>query len=177
MPDLKSELMKLDNLTFDDDVGGEPAPITPTKVNVSKLIWDTIKENPLQNSMEIATLMNNGDMTGISTRLKQMLDRGVLARTELNGYWAYTTVGDAYPTFDKLAILAKAHAARREKKIKREKQKQYAATYKAKKQVVEAPAIPSTSLTSNPSAEQIVNSMSVGMAKAVYLELKKVFEA
>jgi hypothetical protein len=33
------------------------------------------------------------------------------------------------------------------------------------------------SLNANPNAEQLVNSMSVGLAKAVYLELKKVFEA
>jgi hypothetical protein len=179
MPDLKSELMKLDNLTFDDDVGGEPAPITTDKPNISKLIWDTIKANPNKTSIEIANLMNNGDMSGIATRLKQMLDRGVLERTQQNGYWTYTAVGDSYPAFNRAEAMAKAQAARLEKKLKREKQKEYNARYKAKKQitVVRAQDIPATSLSSNPSAEQLVNSMSVGMAKAVYLELKKVFEA
>ena len=179
MPDLKSELMKLDNLKFDDDVSGEPSPITTDKINVSKLMWDTVKAHPNKNSQQIANIMNNGDMTGVSTRLKQMLDRGVLARTKLDGYWVYTAVGDEYPAFSKTEAIAKAQAVRLEKKLKRDKQKEYNAKYRAKKQIkVDKPqAIPATSLTSNPSAEQLVNSMSVGMAKAVYLELKKVFEA
>lgn len=67
---------------------------------------------------------------------------------------------------------------------KRAKQREYNARWKAKKQLlagkkpkVTVPqVIPSTSLTKNPNAEQLVNSMSLGLAKAVYLELKKVFE-
>jgi hypothetical protein len=43
--------------------------------------------------------------------------------------------------------------------------------------VVSLPPKAAPSLNANPNAEQIVNSMSVGLAKAVYLELKKVFEA
>jgi hypothetical protein len=42
--------------------------------------------------------------------------------------------------------------------------------------VVSLPPKSAPSLNANPNAEQIVNSMSVGLAKAVYLELKKVFE-
>jgi len=186
MPDLKTELMKLDNLTFDDDVGSEPAPITPDKVNVSKLIWDTIKAYPNKTSVELASLVNSGDMTGISTRLKQMLDRGVLSRSKnANGKFVYQAVGDSYPAFNRQEALAKAHIARAEYRIKRAKQLEYSAKYQAKKkaqaekkaQATAALPIPSTSLSSNSSAEQLVNSMSVGMAKAVYLELKKVFEA
>jgi hypothetical protein len=180
MPDLKSELMKLDNLTFDDDVTA--SPITPTKINVSREIWDTIKATPNISSIQLAGMVSNGDMTGISTRLKQMLDRGILSRSKSElGMYVYQVVGDSYPTFNRQDALAKAQAARQANKAKREKQRKYNAKYNAKKKadVVEVAAlpIPSTSLTRNPSAEQLVNSMSVGMAKAVYLELKKVFEA
>lgn len=177
MPDLKSELMKLENLKFDDDVGSEPAPITTDKVNISKLIWDTIKANPNKTSSEVADLMNNGDMSGISTRLKQMVDRGVLTRSKNGGYWMYTAVGDTYPAFSREESLAKAVAVRAEKKVKRAKAREYYQKYKSMKEVAVAPAVPDTSLTKNPNAEQLVNSMSVGLAKAVYLELKKVFEA
>lgn len=169
--------MKLENLKFDDDVGSEPAPIMEPVTNVSKLIWDTVKANPNITSVEVANRMNNGDMKGVSTRLKQMIDRGVLARTSASGYWTYTAVGDSYPAFSRVDAMAKAQAVRLEKKIKRQKQKEYNARYKAKKQTVEAPALSPTSLSKNPNAEQLVNSMSVGLAKAVYLELKKVFEA
>lgn len=179
MPDLKSELMKLENLKFDDDVSNEPAPITTDKTNVSKLVWDTIKAHPNKTSLEIADLMNDGSMNGIATRLKQMIDRGVLSRTLQNGYWTYTAVGEAYPAFSRAEAMARAQAVRLEKKAKRDKQREYNARYKAKKEstIAVAPEVPATSLSKNPSAEQLVNSMSVGMAKAVYLELKKVFEA
>jgi hypothetical protein len=66
---------------------------------------------------------------------------------------------------------------------KRLKQREYNARWKAKQKAKlqtttkRALAIPATSLTKSPSAEQLVNTMSVGLAKAVYLELKKVFEA
>lgn len=176
MPDLRSELMKLENLTFDDDVADAPSPITTDKINVSKEIWGAIKATPNISSIQIANAVSNGDMTGISTRLKQMLDRGILSRSRSDsGMYVYQAVGDAYPTFNRQEALAKAHAARLEKKTKRDKQRQYNAKYKAKLKA-EAPAIPATSLSSSPNAEQLVNSMSVGMAKAVYLELKKVFE-
>lgn len=176
MPDLRSELMKLENLTFDDDVTNAPSPITTDKINVSKEIWDTIKANPNSSSIQIANAVSNGDMTGISTRLKQMLDRGILSRSKgANDMYLYQVVGDAYPTFNRQEALAKAHAARLEKKTKRDKQRQYNAKYKAKLKA-EAPAIPATSSVSFSDAEQLVNSMSVGLAKAVYLELKKVFE-
>jgi hypothetical protein len=182
MPDLKSELMKLENLTFDDDVSSEPAPITFTEpiMNFTKTIWEAVKANPNVNSQQVADLVNNGEPLGISTRLKQMVDRGTLTRTtDSNNKFVYQAVGDAYLNMSKAEILAKAQEARRINRAKREKQKMYNAAYKAKKQaqVVEAPALPPTSLSKNPNAEQLVNSMSVGLAKAVYLELKKVFEA
>ena len=181
MPDLRSELMKLNDLKFDDDVTDAPSPITTDKTNVSKQIWDAIKANPNSSSIQIANAVSNGDMTGISTRLKQMLDRGILSRSKHeSGMYMYQVVGDAYPTFNRQEALAKAHAARLEKKTKRDKQRQYNIKYKAKKQAVLSTAgplaIPPTSLTSSPNAEQLVNSMSIGLAKAVYLELKKVFE-
>jgi hypothetical protein len=174
--------MKLNDLKFDDDVADAPSPITTDKTNVSKQIWDAIKATPDISSIQVANAVNNGDMTGISTRLKQMLDRGILSRSRSDsGMYVYQAVGDAYPTFNRHEALAKAHASRMEKKAKRDKQRQYNAKYKAKKQITLSTAgplaIPPTSLTSSPNAEQLVNSMSIGLAKAVYLELKKVFEA
>ena len=63
MPNLQSELMKLDNLQFDDDV--QSAPITESKVNVSKLIWDTIKSYPNKTSLELASMVNHGKATRV----------------------------------------------------------------------------------------------------------------
>ena len=184
MPDLRSELMKLENLRFDDDVSSAPAPITPTpdKVNVSKLLWETIKAQPNKNSQQIANIMNGGSMVGIATRLKQMLDRGVLSRSAgADGFYVYQAVGTAYPAHNKAEAMAKAQAVRLEKKAKREKQRRYNATYKAKRRASAtteaAPAGRETTLLNTTDAEQLVNQMTIGMAKAVYLELKKVFEA
>ena len=178
MPDLRSELMKLDNLQFDDDV--TESPITDeTKTNFSKSMWEAIKNNPNSNSQQIADVINNGSLVGIATRLKQMLDRGLLSRTKSTVGFRYQAVGDSYPAFNRSEALAKAHAVKQINKAKRIKQKEYNAKYNAKKKenTTAALPIPPTSLTKNPNAEQLVNSMSVGMAKAVYLELKRVFEA
>lgn len=175
MPDLRSELMKLNDLKFDDDVATESSPIIDTKPNMTKLIWEHLKRNPNQDSKQVASAVNAGDMSGISTRLKQMTNRGTVSRKLVNDTYIYQAEGDAYPELNRLEIIAKAQAARVQKRSKREKQREYNAKYKEKLKA-EAPAIPPTSLLKNPNAEQLVNSMSVGMAKAVYLELKKVFE-
>ena len=180
MPDLRSELMKLDNLKFDDDVADVPAPITNTKPNVTKMIWDAIKAQPNMNSKQIAAAVNSGDMSGISTRLKQMLNRGTVDRTIVDNTYVYQAVGESYPELNRVELMAKATAARKTRKHRKIKQREYNAKYKAKKQITLSTAgplaVPATSLVSSPNAEQLVNSMSVGMAKAVYLELKKVFE-
>jgi hypothetical protein len=80
-----------------------------------------------------------------------------------------------YPTFtleDRQKLMLKAIEIRKSKPKKHKKVK----TPVVKAVAVSKP-IPPTSLNKNPNAEQIVNTMSVGLAKAVYLELKKVFEA
>jgi hypothetical protein len=184
MPDLRSELMKLENLTFDDDVSSEPSPITPApdKVNISKLLWETIKVNPNKNSQQIANIMNGGSMVGIATRLKQMLDRGILSRTVgADDFYVYQALGTVYPAHSKAESIAKAQAVRLEKKAKRDKQRKYNATYKAKRRASVttevAPASRETTPLKATDAEQLVNQMTIGMAKAVYLELKKVFES
>lgn len=180
MPDLRSELMKLNDLKFDDDVTTEPSPIMQPTTNFSKSIWDAIKAKPNMNSQQVADAVAGGNTDGIATRLKQMIDRGVLTRDKLDAKFRYQAVGDSYPAFNREQALAKAHVARAEYRIKRAKQLEYSAKYQAKKKAQAAKlataGVPPTSLTSSPSAEQLVNSMSVGMAKAVYLELKKVFE-
>jgi hypothetical protein len=161
-------------------VGHHLSP-TPDKVNVSKYLWETIKAYPNKNSQQIANIMNNGSMVGIATRLKQMLDRGVLSRTEgSEGFYIYQAVGNEYPSVNKAEAMARAQAARLGKKAKRDKQRQYNARYKAKlksvSEIEKAPASREITLSKNTDAEQLVNQMTIGVAKAVYLELKKVFE-
>ena len=186
MPDLRSELMKLDNLKFDDDVATEPSPITKPMTNFTKTMWEVVKANPNINSNQIADQINSGSMSGISTRLKQMVDRGTLSRhMDSSGMYVYQAVGDVYLSMSRTEVIAKAQAARKENQARRKKQREYNAKYLAKKhatnpqviQVVGAPAaIPSASLNMHPNAADLVNQMSIGLAKAVYLELKKVFE-
>lgn len=167
--------MKLNDLKFDDDVTTESSPIMQPTTNVTQKLWETVKANPNITSIQIAQLAMGGNPEGVTTRLIQMIKRNLMSRTEADGLYRYTVVGDAYPALNRMEVIAKAQAARAEKKAKREKQREYYAKSKAKLKA-EAPDIPPTSLSSNPSAEQLVNSMSVGMAKAVYLELKRVFE-
>jgi hypothetical protein len=80
-----------------------------------------------------------------------------------------------YPTFtiEKRREMMKKAVEARKHKPKKIKVKKVAKVVN----VVSLPPKAAPSLNAHPNAEQIVNSMSVGLAKAVYLELKKVFEA
>jgi hypothetical protein len=101
-----------------------------------------------------------------------MWAKGLLSRSRGEGPYRYTATQTVYPTFtteDRQKLILKAIEIRKSKPKK----------IKVKKvaKVVELAPKAAPSLNANPNAEQIVNSMSVGLAKAVYLELKKVFEA
>lgn len=183
MPDLRSELMKLDNLKFDDDVISDaPSPITTNnKRNVTEEIWNAIKARNNSNSQQIADVVNNGDMSGIATRLKQMIDRGVINRVRTNeGVYLYQVFGDTYKD-----ASAQSKEIKKQVQTRKEKQREYNAKWRAKKLTKpkqlkhssEPLAAPEKQSFVKPhNAEEIVNQMSIGLAKAVYLELKKVFE-
>lgn len=146
--------MKLDNLNFDDDVGATSNAVQPQvsgQVPVTQQIWRLIKETPGITTKQLEAMMpEHGN--NVSTRLTQMLNGKKLARKETlpNGY-AWYAIGDTYPMY---------RGAGRPKKVK------------AKKVTYHGPA---NLKAAAPAAPLSVENMNVAQARALYLELHKIF--
>lgn len=168
MPDLKSALSAVANQISFDDV--EEVDTTPKYPSFSEQLFYWFVANPASTVQEAKTALNLDNDGPVSGRVFQMWSKGLLSRSEGSGSYRYTATQTVYPTFTiekRREMMKKAVEARVTKSKKKKKE--------AKVIALAPKAAPS--LNANPNAEQIVNSMSVGLAKAVYLELKKVFEA
>lgn len=146
--------MKLDNLKFDDDVTTAPDDVqvqVTEQVPITQQIWRVIKDIPGVTTKELEALMPEHGQN-VSTRLTQMLKGKKLARKETfpTGY-AWYAIGDTYPIY---------RGAGRPKGAKAKK-----VTYHAEptKEVTKSPAVLS------------VETMNVAQARALYLELHKIF--
>ena len=173
MPDLKSALSAVANQISFDDV--EEVDTTPKYPSFSEQLFYWFVANPASTVQEAKAALNLDRDGPVSGRVFQMWSKGLLSRSEGQGSYRYTPTQTVYPTFTiekRRAMMKKAIEARKSKP-KKIKVKKVAKVVN----VVSLPPKAAPSLNANPNAEQIVNSMSVGLAKAVYLELKKVFEA
>jgi hypothetical protein len=169
MPDLQTALSSVaKQINFDDEPTTKPEP-----KNFAQKLFYWIVDNPASTAREAKDALGVTNEGPVSGRIHQMYSRGLLSRTDGVGGYRYTATCTTYPEFtteQRREMIKKAIAAHKAKPKK----------VKAAKKVAEVKFIPpkaAPSLNPNPNAEQIVNSMSVGLAKAVYLELKKVFEA
>jgi hypothetical protein len=174
MPDLKSALSAVANQISFDDI--DEVDTSPKRTSFSEQLFYWFVANPASTVQEAKTALGLDNDGPVSGRVFQMWSKGLLSRSEGLGSYRYTPTQTVYPTFTiekRRELMAKAVEARKNKpkKIKVKKVKEPVA-----KVIALAPKS-APSLNPNPNAEQIVNSMSVGLAKAVYLELKKVFEA
>ena len=148
--------MKLDNLKFDDDVSTAPDEVQvqmTEQVPITQQIWRVIKDNPGVTTKQLeAKMPEHGN--NVSTRLTQMLNGKKLARKETfpTGY-AWYAIGDTYPIYRGVGRPKGAKA-------------------KAKKVTYHGPA--KVEVT-KPAATLSVETMNVAQARALYLELHKIF--
>jgi hypothetical protein len=173
MPDLKSALSAVANQISFDDV--EEVDTTPKYPSFSEQLFYWFVANPASTVQEAKAALNLDNDGPVSGRVFQMWSKGLLSRSEGSGSYRYTPTQTVYPTFtiEKRREMMKKAIEARKSKPKKIKVKKVAKVVN----VVSLPPKAAPSLNAHPNAEQIVNSMSVGLAKAVYLELKKVFEA
>jgi hypothetical protein len=148
--------MKLNDLKFDDDVGataGEVQPEVTEQVPITQQLWRVIKDRPGITTKELEAMMPEHGRN-VSTRLTQMLAGKKLAHKKLHprGY-AWYAIGDTYPMF---------------RGMRPNKSKPKKATYHAKP--IKEGTTPQTGL-----AGLSVGNMSVSHARALYLELHKIF--
>ena len=173
MPDLKSALSAVANQLSFDDV--EEVDTTSKYPSFSEQLFYWFVANPASTVQEAKAALNLDNDGPVSGRVFQMWSKGLLSRSEGSGSYRYTPTQTVYPTFtiEKRREMMKKAIEARKSKPKKIKVKKVAKVVN----VVSLPPKAAPSLNAHPNAEQIVNSMSVGLAKAVYLELKKVFEA
>lgn len=167
MPDLKTELKKLEALKFDDDgdttvITLQPAVAVPDKQqgSISKRFFDLILNNPGCNRKRILAL---ADTSGIyrassSSLLAQFVKRKLIRREDSVSGPVYFNIAQKYkPGY-----------------VKQAKKAAKVATPKAAKPEPQPKAIAPVPLAVF-SAKDMVESMPVGKARAVYDELKKLF--
>ena len=100
MPDLKTELMKLDNLTFDDDAQPQAQEVivhtTDDKpTSMMEMIWEYVKANPAKSYKQICEALGQSQ-SDVSTRLTQMYHSGKLTRIAMEGVYRWYAIGDNY---------------------------------------------------------------------------------
>jgi hypothetical protein len=184
MPDLKSELMKLNNLKFDDE--GEPdMPVTmaePTATeqqppSMREQVWNHIKANPMTSNAGLSAALGLSCMTSAS-HIGALFNRSLVTRVQISGAYHYTAVGDSYPVSNRADLGKKISEALRKKRMAERTAKEAIAKEQVRllerAVVKEAQAKVPVSLAAF-SAQDMIESMPIGKARALYVELKKLF--
>jgi hypothetical protein len=171
MPDLKSQLAevkhKLATMAFDD--GGEATETQPEASaenrNVSRTLWLYIKDHPGITGAEAGEGAGI-DRTSASSLTSQMFAKGVLTRTKPDdgGAYRYTVVDPNYTPLTSRQALERAAAAKLAIKSKKLKAKTKAAV-----------AAPTPAAPQDVSVQELLNTMPIAKARALYDELKKIF--
>lgn len=179
MPDLQTALSTVAKQINFDDVEEVNTPRNHKNFAHELFYW--FVDNPASTAAEAVAGINSAERTDVSGRIFQMWSRGLLSRAGNSGSYRYTATRTEYPEFTtemrqkqmRVAIEARLSKAKKPKAAK-------AKPVEAKPLPISGPRvtlIPTISKTPCHDAAQIVNNMSVGLAKAVYLELKQVFES
>lgn len=158
MPDLKSELKKLEALKFDDD-GGVNAVTLPAAValpddqqgGVSVKMYNIIRDNPGCNRVRLVSLASSLGIVKASSSslINQFVTRGLVRTQE-------SSVGPTY-----FAIYDK-----------------YKPGYVKKNKKADKVVTPKTAVVApqrDTSVQDLLNNMSIIKARALYDELKKIF--
>lgn len=179
MPDLQTELSKALTQMHFDDGADEPQqlvvaqPATRKRSNFGR-VFDYLKTHPMSSYSEVDEGIGLGDPKKASSILKMLFDRGIVTRSHHNGLLRYSTAVDTYTEYDRNEALLKAQEARR-KGIKRAKAQQKKSAKVAKvtatRQVQQDNVIPDAF-----DAKELVASLPLHKAKAIYNELRQFFE-
>ena len=153
MPDLKSELKKLEALRFDDE-GTTTQEVTmqePQTLGVSETVFNVIRDNPGCNRNRLVALSDTAGVSknSSSSLINQFVKRGLVRTVDSASGLTYFAIGQIY---------VRGY-------IKQNKKADKVATPKAVK-----PAPQQDS-----SVQDLLNTMSIVKARALYDELKKIF--
>jgi DNA-binding IclR family transcriptional regulator len=166
MPDLKSELMKLPDLSklsFDDP--GEPDMQTtttahPSSLGVSETFFNLIRDNPGLHRSQLVDMAEQAGVTrsSSSSLLGQFTKRGLITAVDNGTGLVFTAIGLAYTK----GYVRKDKAA----KVKR-----------VAKETPATQSTPDNSLRVVETVPELLNALSIVQARELYDALKKIFGA
>jgi predicted ArsR family transcriptional regulator len=166
MPDLKSELKKLEAIKFDDD--GETNDNSAPSISMREQIWNYIKANPMSSAAGIAAALNIEKVGHANSHLHALHKKAIVARGAIGNSYHYQIVGDTYPRFD-----LHAHGHQLGKKSKgRPKKSLNKVRAKPQQTIVQAKAVV---VLEEFDVETMLNTMPIAKARALYDALKKIF--
>ncbi len=180
MPDLKSELKKLENLRFDDD-GEDTTPTTTTEeppVNMTHQVFYYYVDHPMSTVNDCAAALGF-NASRVAALSLQLLGRNLLTRKKVGDQpFVYTATTKKMPDTAavKRAALIKAHEVRKANAAKRRADKAKAAKKAAKQTTQPQPQEPAKQKPATGfNAALLVGGLTPFQAKAVFDELKKLF--
>ncbi len=174
MPDLKSQLAevkhKLATMAFDDSGEATEAPAPTGGQSQSRNIWLSIKDHPGSTAAEVAERIGV-DRSSASTLTSQMFLKGILKRTkaDADSTYRYSVADPNYVPMSKQQAIERAIAA---KSAGTKKAKTKA---KAKAEAASTPLPPNVKFSAT--IPQLLDTLSVVQARALYDALKKIFGA
>jgi len=165
MPDLQSELKKLENIAFDDE--GSPTTETTMQTptyrvtnNVSRETFNYIKNNPGMRRVQIAKAMEDRGFKKSSTlALTSQFVREGMARIVDSG--VFVAQSDYTPI---KSIRTKTKKPKKVTKV---------TAQKVQEAIIEAPVQPA--VTHDTLVKAMLSRMSILQAREMYDELKKIF--
>lgn len=149
MPDFKSEIQKLNDLKFDDE--GEPTKdkrAQPTQANISHTMFNVIRDNPGRSRKWLVVRAKTAGVSesSSSSLVSQFLTRGLLrAENSDAGVIYFTTVSG------------------------------YKAGYIKRTPQVAAPVVAVPAAPADSTVHDMLNTLSIVKARALYDELKQIF--
>jgi len=201
MHDHKTEIMKIKPLAaldFDDDgdntVEVVNAPTTETtettEASITRKIWDYVKLHPGCSVHEITHNVPSADPAGVSTRLNQLMRRGLITRSisPVTGKHVNHVATDEYVSMskeDRMTRMREGRAAWVKQQQTRKAKREAKAKAKMDKYMrVPAPEaaptpvptpVPVAVPTSMSDVDLFVSQLTVGDARNLYDALKRVF--
>jgi predicted transcriptional regulator len=173
MADLQTEIfrkvlpkMKLNELKFDDDINATvEVTVEEDTTNQTEIIWRFIRDNPGCAARDVAANKAIPDYKNVATRINQLVKRGLVTQDKEAFPIKNYVVGDEYPKCSQEDKLKKMRAARQKNLAspsKTKKKNKVGRPLKVIKKPQEAKA-------------NILDTMSVVEARALYDQLKKIF--
>ena len=199
MPDLKSELEKVIHAWEQPQLDIEPEikmeTTTPTQPTITQVLFEYIKANPNKTTLELETELPQIHPQSISSLLSSMLKRHLLRKVGGKGKrqfgGTYEVAADIYMSPSEQLGLGRGR--RLSTKAKRKSRPVLAAVKNLPEVVAQAPLplpepapvvaapvvapAPMPVLPTLPTAESVLNNMSVMEARRLYEDMKKLFGA